>query len=124
MIRKVLATIQEGEECCTPLAQPAINLGEADRAAKLFGVLADSTRLTILNMLAGCEGDVCQCDISESFKLGQPTISHHLKTLRDAGLITGDKRGKWVYYSLVPGKLEEVKSLLEKALPGAVPALR
>ena len=68
-------------------------------------------------MLAISENEVCVCDITSNFPLGQPTISHHLRILREAGLVSGDKRGKWVYYSLVQSRVAEAKAILEKAIP-------
>lgn len=109
--------------CCTPVAKVTLGVSQLEQAATLFAALADTTRLTILHLLAQSEGEVCVCDITASFKLGQPTISHHLKILREAGLITGDKRGKWVYYSLVADRATEVKVALDQILKVALPAL-
>jgi ArsR family transcriptional regulator len=105
-----------GDNCCTPLYQPQISREQAESAAILFAALADPTRLSILNMLAASHAEVCVCDITGSFQLGQPTISHHLRILKEAGLVSGDKRGKWVYYSLVSAKVAEVKAMLQKVL--------
>jgi ArsR family transcriptional regulator, arsenate/arsenite/antimonite-responsive transcriptional repressor len=109
------------EVCCLPAAAPTLDRTQAEQAANLLAALADPTRLTILNMLLASQGDVCVCDITASFSLGQPTISHHLRILREAGLISGDKRGKWVYYSPVSSNIEKMKALLDNLL--AVPAL-
>jgi ArsR family transcriptional regulator len=102
------------QACCEPSVHTTLNREQVEQAATAFAALADPTRLTILNLLAESRDAVCVCDITESFTLGQPTISHHLKILRDAGLINGDKRGKWVYYSLVRGRTEEIKTLLDQ----------
>ncbi len=119
---KVLNLNEGGPEaCCTPAPAPTLNRAQAEQAANLLAALADPTRLTILNMLLASQGDVCVCDITASFSLGQPTISHHLRILREAGLISGDKRGKWVYYSPVISNIEQTKALLDSLL--AVPAL-
>jgi len=115
MLNKIIATIKD-ENCCTPTAQPTIGQEQAEAAATLFAALADPTRLGILNLLAESRSEVCVCDITGSFKLGQPTISHHLRILKEAGMVTGDKRGKWVYYSLVAGKAEELRSILAQVL--------
>lgn len=118
-IEKTPIDLVTEQSCCgvTPLYQPSVNTAQAEEAARLFTALADSTRLTILNMLASSEaGEVCVCDITSSFNLGQPTISHHLRILRDAGLVRGDKRGKWVYYSLAKTKVEEAQKLLSNIL--------
>ncbi len=113
MKKKIVALIQS-ETCCTPTNSPSINREQAESAATLFAALAEPSRLSILNLLAASQEDVCVCDITESFKLGQPTISHHLRILKEAGLVTGDKRGKWVYYSVVKSKYMEVQTLLEQ----------
>lgn len=119
---KVIELATTGPEaCCVPAAGPTLERTKAEQAANLLAALADPTRLTIINMLIACQGDVCVCDITSSFSLGQPTISHHLRILREAGLITGDKRGKWVYYSPVYSNIEKMKALLDSIL--AVPAL-
>jgi ArsR family transcriptional regulator len=123
MLNKVIATIQN-EECCTPTTQPTIGQEQAEAAATLFAALADPTRLGILNLLAESRSEVCVCDITGSFKLGQPTISHHLRILKEAGMVTGDKRGKWVYYSLVPGKAEELRNILTQVLKPQVLSAR
>ena len=122
MEKKLLPVIQtEPEACCGPAVRPNIQRQEAEKAAAMFAALADPTRLAILNLLTGSESsEVCVCDITDSFSLGQPTISHHLRILREAGLITGEKRGKWVYYSPVNSKIAEVKHLLEKIAPAAL----
>ena len=114
MTNKGIATIQTESCCGTPSRGPTLERSQAHAASELFAALADPTRLAILNMLASADtGEVCVCDITDSFDLGQPTISHHLRLLREAGLVRGDKRGKWVYYSLVETKAAEVSKLLE-----------
>lgn len=105
--------VQNQEGCCEASVQPTLENNQAEKIAKWLMVLADPTRISILNMLAQSESEVCVCDITDLFTKSQPTISHHLKTLRDEGLIQGDKRGKWVYYSLVRSKLDEVKATLK-----------
>ncbi|MEI6046184.1 MAG: metalloregulator ArsR/SmtB family transcription factor [Chloroflexota bacterium] len=109
-------TVADLGACCKSTIQPALNQTQAEQAANLFAALADPTRLTILNLLAKSQGEVCVCDITASFKLGQPTISHHLKILRDVGLITGDRRGKWVYYSLVRSQVASAKNLIQEVV--------
>ncbi len=121
MIGKIIETIKE-TGCCAEPARPEIEPRQAEEAAQLFGALADPTRLGILNILAGSASEVCVCDITAAFKLGQPTISHHLKILKDAGLVNGDKRGKWVYYSLVKSRAGEVMAFLERLV--VAPALK
>ncbi len=116
MLNKSIPVIQL-EDCCQPAAQLTISREQAQNAAELFTALADPTRLAILNMLAASASEVCVCDITSSFPLGQPTISHHLRLLKEAGLVKGDKRGKWVYYSLVERRLGEVRAVFDTILP-------
>ena len=118
-MKKELTVIQTN--CCPPPPEISLERSQAESGATLLASIADPTRLSIVNMLAGSSEAVCVCDITDSFTLGQPTISHHLRILREAGLIVGDKRGKWVYYSIVPTKLREIQTLLEKVF--AQPAL-
>jgi ArsR family transcriptional regulator len=96
-------------------ARPAVVL------ARTFKALADPARLRLLSLIGAREGgEVCVCDLTAAFELTQPTISHHLKTLREAGLIDCQRRGTWVYYWLVPSALERVSALLSApALAGA-----
>lgn len=112
-----ITTNQIDASCCAPSSAPCISNEQVKEGELLFSALADSTRLSILNMLAISENEVCVCDITSNFPLGQPTISHHLRILREAGLVSGDKRGKWVYYSLVQSRVAEAKAILEKAIP-------
>jgi ArsR family transcriptional regulator len=109
---KELTTI-EVNGCCAPLTQPRSTEKQRKEWAELFAALSDQTRLAILEILTQSPEAVCVCDIVETFpNLQQPTISHHLKTLRQAGLVEGNRRGKWVYYSVIPQKLEELKAIL------------
>ncbi|MGZ4143470.1 MAG: ArsR/SmtB family transcription factor, partial [Actinomycetota bacterium] len=96
--------IQTVEACCpvvrsTPLAEP-----DAEQVAAAFKVLADPHRLRILTLIVASE-DACVCDLTEAVGLSQPTVSHHLKVLNDAGFVTRTKRGTWAYYRLVPEAL-------------------
>jgi ArsR family transcriptional regulator, arsenate/arsenite/antimonite-responsive transcriptional repressor len=88
--------------CCAPLAAPLLSDEEAQGTAALFGALADPARVRILNCLATAQESVCVCELVEPLGLSQPTVSHHLKKLTDAGLLQRDQRGKWAYYSLNP----------------------
>jgi ArsR family transcriptional regulator len=83
---------------------------------KLLSAIADPTRLRIIEMLSGAGDSICVCDITTQFDLGQPTISHHLKVLRDAGLVSWEKRGLWVYYSLNRPAFEEMTGYLSGLL--------
>jgi ArsR family transcriptional regulator, arsenate/arsenite/antimonite-responsive transcriptional repressor len=85
--------------CCSPLAREPLTRQAADRIAPLLKALADPVRLRLMSLVASHEGgEACICDLNPAFDLSQPTISHHLKVLHDAGLLDRDKRGVWVYY--------------------------
>ena len=90
--------------CCAPGAPP-LETEAAERLARGFKALADPTRVAIVNRLAGAE-EVCVCELVEDFELSQPTISHHLKILRESGLVDSRRRGTWAYYRLVPEAVE------------------
>ncbi|WP_264355598.1 ArsR/SmtB family transcription factor [Pseudarthrobacter sp. MM222] len=110
-----LPTFEPGTEaaCCAPSAKPSLSTDEAQRRALVFKALADPNRLRLLSIVkAGASGEACVCDLTEPLDLGQPTVSHHLKILVEAGLLTREKRGTWAYYSLVPGALEQAAGLL------------
>lgn len=100
--------------CCVPSVKPALSADEAQQRALVFKALADPNRLRLLSIVkAGDSGESCVCDLTEPLDLGQPTVSHHLKILVEAGLLHREKRGTWAYYSLVPGALEQAAGLLE-----------
>lgn len=88
----------ESSFCCTPLTGPRVEEAEAAEYAEWFKALADPTRIRILNLLAQAGEPVCVCDITDKFPLGQSTISHHLKVLRDVRFILGERRGTFMYY--------------------------
>src|SRR5215470_805811 len=101
------------EACCTPLLREPITVSQAADLARLLKALADPTRLRLVSMVAAREdGEACVCDLTEPLGLTQPTISHHLKILVDAGIFTRDKRGVWAYYSLVPAALDSLAEVL------------
>jgi ArsR family transcriptional regulator len=88
----------------------------------LFKALADPARLSILATLARAEAEVCVCDFTSGLDLNQSTVSHHLKLLKDAGLVTSVRRGTWGYYSLAPDARERLAAALDSVVPVAVPA--
>ena len=90
-----------------------------DRLDATFAALADPTRVAIVNRLAAGEA-CCVCDLTDAFDLSQPTVSHHLRILRDAGLVEPERRGTWAYYRLVPAAIERLRDVL--AVPALVPA--
>lgn len=99
--------------CCEPSGLPALNAADAQESARILKALADPNRLRLLSIVkAGDGGEACVCDLTEPLDLGQPTVSHHLKILVDAGLLAREKRGIWAYYSLVPGALDRAASLI------------
>lgn len=105
------------QRCCPEASVFPANL---ESVAILFKALADPARLTILATLARTEHDVCVCDFVAGLALNQSTVSHHLKLLKDAGLISGLRRGTWVYYSLCPGMRERLDDALAGVLPRKV----
>jgi ArsR family transcriptional regulator len=105
-------------ECSIPLAREPIGESAAAGLAQVFKALGDPVRLRLLSLIGAHQGgEVCVCDLTTAFDLTQPTISHHLKVLREAGIIASERRGTWVYYRLVPASLERMASLL--SVPGS-----
>ncbi len=103
----------ENQPCCEPGGLPFLNAAQAHDAARILKALSDPNRLRLLSIVkAGDGGKACVCDLTEPLELGQPTVSHHLKILVDAGLLEREKRGTWAYYSLVPGALKRAASLI------------
>ncbi len=101
----------DGQLCCEAGGQPSLSASDAQAAARVLKALSDANRLRLLSIVkAGDGGEACVCDLTEPLDLGQPTVSHHLKILVDAGLLRREKRGTWAYYSLVPGALESASA--------------
>lgn len=93
--------------CCGPLTRETISATDAEVFARRLKALADPTRLRLVSIVAASDGqEACVCDLIEPVGLSQPTVSHHLKILMDAGFLTRSKRGTWAYYRLVPGSLD------------------
>jgi ArsR family transcriptional regulator, arsenate/arsenite/antimonite-responsive transcriptional repressor len=105
---KVLHVLQP--LCCGPDTPPLPEAAREELAAR-FKALADPTRVAIVNRLAAVD-EVCVCDLNAAFELSQPTISHHLRVLRDAGLVESSRRGTWAYYRLVPEAIAELRGAL------------
>lgn len=103
------------EVCCAPVLSSALSEAEAEELASAFRVLADPARLRLLSMIAGA-GEACACDLVVPVGKSQPTVSHHLSVLTEAGLLTREKRGKWAWYRAVPGRLDVLRDALA---PGA-----
>lgn len=101
--------------CATPVTAAPLGADEAARLAHVLKALADPARLRLLSLIAATDGDeACVCDLTEPVGLSQPTVSHHLKTLVDAGLLTRQRRGSWAFYALVPGALDAVAGALQR----------
>jgi len=99
--------------CCAPLLREPITAVQATDLAHLLKALADPTRLRLVSMVAAHENaEACVCDLTEPLGLTQPTISHHLKILVDAGIFTREKRGVWAFYALVPAAMDALSDLL------------
>lgn len=100
-------------ECCTPVFDGVLDADEAVRTAELLTALADPARLRIVSMMAAApDGALCGCEMESPLGLAQPTVSHHLRILREAGLIVGVRRGRWVHYSVVPDRLADIRDAL------------
>ena len=112
--------IAEFETCCAPLMEAPLASGDAEVLAGVLGALADPARLRLVSLLAASpNGECCGCDLTEPLGLSQPTVSHHLKVLYEAGLLDRDRRGRWVYYSLRRDRLAALRTILS---PAPVPA--
>ncbi|MDQ1305999.1 MAG: ArsR family transcriptional regulator, arsenate/arsenite/antimonite-responsive transcriptional [Actinomycetota bacterium] len=101
-----------GPDCCpTGLARP-LDRGSAEELARLFKAVSDPARLQLLALIRASDaGEVCACDLTAPLGLSQPTVSHHLKILTEAGLIAREQRGTWAWFSLVPGRLQELAAV-------------
>ena len=97
--------------CCAPLQASPLAEDEAVELAKLFAALGDPVRLRLLSLIAECD-EVCSCDLEEPLGKSQPTVSHHTKALVDAGLITGEKRGRWMMWRIVPERIAAMRAAL------------
>ena len=101
-----------GEPCCTPVVFPDLDREEAERIASVAKALGDPIRLQLVDVLRKHAGRVCVCELVPLFDLAQPTVSHHLKVLRDAGVVGSERRGLWAYYYVIPGALKGVSAWL------------
>ncbi len=104
--------------CCEPLTEAALDAGQAATLAPMFKALGDPIRLRLLSMITSAgAGEVCVCDLTPAFDVSGPTISHHLKVLREAGLIEGDRRGTWVWYRPLPQAMRALATVLDGSRP-------
>ncbi|MBO3661955.1 ArsR/SmtB family transcription factor [Microbacterium stercoris] len=99
--------------CCAPLTREPLGQSDAEDLARTMKALGDPARLRLLSLVAASEGsEACVCDLQEPLGLAQPTVSHHLRVLTEAGFLTRSKRGTWAYYALVPGALDRIADVL------------
>jgi ArsR family transcriptional regulator len=114
-----MKNLQTIEQCCSPLLEAPIEADEARRLATAFKVLGDPARLRILSLIAAASSrEMCVCEMVEPLALSQPTVSHHLKVLHEAGLLRREKRGTWAFYAVVPERLDALRDAL--SIPLAV----
>jgi ArsR family transcriptional regulator, arsenate/arsenite/antimonite-responsive transcriptional repressor len=99
--------------CCVPLTAPAITDEEAEATAELFRALGDSARVRIVNVLATSDEPVCICNLTGPLGLSQPTVSHHMKKLLEAGLVEREQRGKWAFFTLKPEAAEKLSAVAD-----------
>lgn len=106
-------SVTTGEQQCCSLTNGTIEVEQAESLAGMLKALADPTRLRLLSHVAaqGCQ-DVCACDMTSEMGITQPTVSHHMKKLVDAGLVTREQRGKWAHYTVIPEAFEQLRNLL------------
>ena len=103
-----------GEPCCHPIVYPDVDRNRAERIAEVAKALGDPVRLQLVDVLRKHAGKVCVCELTPLFDVAQPTVSHHLKVLRQAGVVDSERRGLWAYYYVRPERLEELSRWLSK----------
>jgi len=101
-----------GEPCCEPLVHPAVSIRDSERLAATAKALADPIRVQLVDVLRQHAGEVCVCELVPLFEVSQPTLSHHLKKLREAGIVGVERRGLWAYYYVKPDATEVLRSWL------------
>ncbi len=109
-MRKMITALA-GAECCASLLTVQLDLVDATELAHAYAALGDPVRLRLFSLIANA-GEVCACDLLDAVQKSQPTVSHHTKTLADAGLIVGEKRGRWVWWSVVPQRVAALRAAL------------
>ena len=109
--KRTLLVELDGGACCAPLSTAPLGEDDAVELAKVFAALSDPVRLRLLSMVAA-GGEVCSCNLEEPLGKSQPTISHHTKALADAGLLVGEKRGRWMFRRVVPARLAALRAAL------------
>ena len=101
-----------GERCCEPVVYPDVRRADADRIAVVAKALGDPVRLQLVDVLRRHAGKVCVCELVPLFDVSQPTLSHHLKKLREAGIVDSERQGLWAYYYVIPDALQELSTWL------------
>jgi ArsR family transcriptional regulator, arsenate/arsenite/antimonite-responsive transcriptional repressor len=101
-----------GERCCEPVVYPDVERAHAIRMAEVAKALGDPIRLQLVDVLLKHAGEVCVCELVPLFEVSQPTLSHHLKKLREAGIVDSERRGLWAYYYVLPDSLKEISAWL------------
>jgi len=113
VVTRVKPSLPVPDDCCPAVLAAPLSEQRAAELAGAFAVLADPARLRLLSLLVSAEaGEACVCELVEPLDRSQPTVSHHLKILADAGLIAGEKRGRWVWYRVVPDRLAQLREVL------------
>lgn len=110
--QEIVLTPLAGGGCCAPISDAALDPAGATEGAAVFKALADPIRLRLFSIIASAGDEVCVCELTPQFDVSGPTISHHLKVLREAGLVDCERRGTWVYYWPVPERLRWISTLL------------
>ncbi|HZV72632.1 MAG TPA: metalloregulator ArsR/SmtB family transcription factor [Conexibacter sp.] len=101
-----------GERCCEPVVLPEVDVAGAGRIAAVAKALSDPVRVQLVDVLRGHAGEVCVCELEPLFAISQPTLSHHLRKLREAGIVGVERRGLWAYYYVHPEAIEELRTWL------------
>jgi ArsR family transcriptional regulator len=113
-VSKQALPMTSASPCCAPLVRQPLDEPSAAELARVFKALSDPVRLRLLSLIASYgDGQACVCDLLGAFEVSQPTISHHLRVLREAGLVDSERRGTWVYYWVLPPALAQLSSLLQ-----------
>jgi len=113
----------KAELCCPPITAGRLSQPDAAELAALFSALSDPVRLRLLSIVAG-EGEVCSCNLEAPLGKSQPTISHHTRILADAGLIVGERRGRWTWWRVVPEEMHRLRGAFDGGRPTVAPSRR
>ncbi len=121
MSKQSLSVVDQTAACCAPMVREPLGEDDAVELSRMFKALSDPVRLRLLSLIASHEGgEACVCDLTGPFDVSQPTISHHLKVLREAGLVGSERRGTWVYYWVMPAAMNRLAALLQAPVDSKV----